>query len=889
MPAPTLATKLYIPPPRPKVVSRPHLIERLNEGLSSGRKLTLISAPAGFGKTTLVSEWVASLTSSPGGRMRVAWLSLDTGDNDPARFLVYLVSALQTIQPNFGKAILGGLGSPQPPSPESILTALLNEITVIQDNFVLILDDYHVIDSKPVENALAFLLEHLPPQMRLVMATREDPDLSLARLRARGQLTELRVTDLRFTPSEVAEFLNRAMGLSLSAEDIAALETRTEGWIAGLQLAAISMQGHKDSASFIKSFTGSHHFVMDYLLEEVLTQQPESVQAFLLRTSILDRLCGPLCEAVLLDSSVSGQATLEYLEQANLFMIPLDNERRWYRYHQLFADLLRQRLQQSIISSSKNERKGMAEYHVRASIWYEDNALEIEAFQHAAAANDFERAERLIEGKGMPLHFRGAVAPVLSWLESLPSTVLDAWPSLWTAYASTLLVTGQTSRVEEKLQAAEAALEGADTNDKTRDLIGRIAAIRATAAASLGQVETIITQSHRALEYLHPNNLAFRTSTTWKLGFAYQIQGERVAASQAYTEVISIGQRSGNIVFTVIAMIGLGNLQEGENRLHLAAETYERALQLFGEQPLPFASEAHFGLARVLYEWNDLEAAEQHAQQCVELLRQMENNDRIVACDIFLARLKLARGDAAGAAAILAKTSQFARQHNFMQRIPEVVAAQVRTLLQQGNPTAAAHLVQANALPMSQARVHLAQGETSAALAVLQLVHQQVEAKGWQDERLKVLVLQSIVLHAHGEKDKAVQVLGEALALAERGGFIRIFVDEGLLMAQLLSEAAAHGMMPEYIGKLLAVFEAEQQGNTGKSQPAPAPPLVEPLSPRELEVLQLIARGLSNHEISERLFLALSTVKGHNRIIFNKLQVQRRTEAVARARELGLV
>ena len=324
--------------------------------------------------------------------------------------------------------MLGVLQSPQPPPTESILTALLNEITTIPDNFVLVLDDYHVIDAKPVDHALTFLLEHLPPQMHLVIATREDPQLPLARLRARDQLTELRATDLRFTPSEAAGFLNQVMGLNLSAEDIAALETRTEGWIAGLQLAAISMQGHQDTTSFIKSFTGSHHFVLDYLVEEVLQQQPESVQTFLLRTSILDRLCGPLCDAVLLDPTASGQATLEYLERANLFIVPLDNERRWYRYHHLFADLLRQRLHQSSASSTGDERDGVAELHRRASQWYEDNGLKIEAFHHAVAANDVERAERLIEGEGMPLHFRGAMTPVLNWLESLPTTVLDARP-----------------------------------------------------------------------------------------------------------------------------------------------------------------------------------------------------------------------------------------------------------------------------------------------------------------------------------------------------------------------------------------------------------------------------------------------------------------------------
>src|SRR6266498_839736 len=340
MSPPILATKLYIPPPRPKVVLRTHLIEQLNEGLH--HKLNLISAPAGFGKSTLLSEWI------DGCERPVAWLSLDEGDNDPTRFLTYLIAALQTIATNIGEGILSVLQSPQPPPIELILTALLNEITTVSDNFILVLDDYHVVDANPIENALTFLLEHLPPQMHVVIATREDPQLPLARLRARDQLTELRVTDLRFTPSEASELLNQVMGLHLSAEDIAALETRTEGWISGLQLAAISMQGHKDATSFIQSFTCSHHFLMDYLVEEVLQQQPESIQTFFLRTSILDRMCASLCDALLLDSSASGQKTLEYIEQANLFIIPLDNERRWYRYHHLFADLLRQRLQQSL-------------------------------------------------------------------------------------------------------------------------------------------------------------------------------------------------------------------------------------------------------------------------------------------------------------------------------------------------------------------------------------------------------------------------------------------------------------------------------------------------------------------------------------------------------------
>jgi LuxR family maltose regulon positive regulatory protein len=874
MTIPIISTKLYIPTLRSKVVIRPRLIKQLNEGLH--RRLTLISASAGFGKTTLVSEWVASCERP------AAWMSLDEGDNDPSRFLTYLVAALQTIAANIGEGVLAVLQSPQRLSTESILTTLLNEITTIPHNFVLVLDDYHIIDAKPVDDALTFLLEHLPPQMHLVITTREDPHLPLARLRARDQLTELRVKDLRFTSFEAAGFLNQMMGLNLSSENIALLETRTEGWIAGLQLAAISIQGHKDATSFIKSFTGSHHFVLDYLIEEVLQQQSESIQTFLMRTSILDRLCGPLCDAVLLSSGL-GQQTLEYLEHANLFIVPLDNERRWYRYHHLFADLLRQRVQYSLSSSTGDEGRGVAELHISASVWYEDNGLEIEAFHHAAAANDVERAARLLEGKGMPLHFRGAAAPVLKWLESLPTTVLDAMPSLWVAYASALLFVSQLSGVEQKLRAAEAALQGTELNDKTRDHVGHIALIRATVAVSQHQVETIITQSRRALEYLHQGNLPVRTATIWTLGYAYHLQGDRAAASQAYTEAIGISQSIGHFIITIMATIGLGNLQEADNQLDLAADTYRSVLQLTGDPPLPVACEAHLGLARISYERNDLDAALQHGQRSVQLARQVENTDRFISSEVFLARLKLAQGDVADAVAILAKADQLMRQHNFMHQMPEVAAAQVLVLLRQGNLAAAAHLAQIHELPNSLARVHLAQGDTSAALAVLESWRRQIEAKGWLDEQLKVMVLQAVALHEHGDMDMAVQLLGEVLVLAAPGGFIRIFVDEGIPMAGLLSEAATHRIMPDYIGKLLAIF---------KSSPRSAPPamaLIEPLSERELNVLQLIAQGHSNREISERLFLAVSSVKGHNQNIFGKLQVQRRTEAVARARELGLL
>ncbi len=891
MPAPILATKLYIPPTRSGLVVRPRLVERLNAGLPG--RLTLVSAPAGFGKTTLVCAWLTGC-----GRP-AAWLSLDAGDNDPARFLMYLVAALQAVAArqapggSFGEGILRSLLPGQPPPGEAVLTALLNEIAALPQSFVLVLDDYHVIEAKAVDQALAFLLGHLPPQMHLVIATRQDPDLPLARLRAQGQLTELRVADLRFTPAEAAEFLNPVMGLALTAEDIEALETRTEGWIAGLQLAALALQGQPDAARFIKSFTGSHHFVLDYLVEEVLQQQPESVQAFLLRTSILDRLCGPLCEAVLRAAPGSGQATLEYLERANLFIVPLDGERRWYRYHHLFAELLRQRLQQGGATPADAGPDGAAEYHVRASQWYEDNGLEIDAFQHATAAHDIERAARLVEGKGMPLQFRGAVTPVLNWLAALPPAVLDARPALWVMYASALSMTGQFNDVEPKLQAAEAALQaalqGAEPDARTRNLIGHVAAIRALLAATEYRIEAIIAQSQRALEYLHPDNLPVRTATIWKLGLAYQLQGERTAAGQAFREAVAISQATGNTIIHLSAATGLGNVQETENQLYQAAETYRQVLQLAGDPPLATASEAYFGLGRIAYEWNDLEAAEQYARQSMQLVANFPIIDRLPVGEVLLARVKLAQGEISAAAALLDQVAEPAHPHTLVHRSGVIAAAQVLVLLRQGDLAGAAHLAQAHALPLSQARVCLAQGDAPAALALLDPLRRQMDARGWVDERLRVMVLQALARQAQGEKDQALQVLQEALALAEPGGCVRLFVDEGDAMRRLLRLAAAQGMRPDYTGRLLAAFDANEQPSAGQvALPAVQPP-GEPLSPRELEILRLVAQGLSNQEISERLFLAMDTVKGHNRRIFAKLQVQRRTEAVARARELGLL
>lgn len=872
---PIISTKLYIPSLRTISVPRSRLTGLLSKGLY--RKLTLVSASAGFGKTTLVSEWLAEC------KRPAAWLSLDEGDNDPIRFLIYLLAAFRTIVPNMGEGVFATLQSPQPPPLESMLTALLNEITTYPDPIIIVLDDYHVIDSPTIDHALVFLLDNLPPQKHLVIATRKDPRLPIARMRARDQLTELRAMDLRFTYSESAEFLNRAMGLNLSLEEIGLLETRTEGWIAGLQLAAVSLQGHQDTVSFIETFTGSNRFVTDYLVEEVLQRQPEIVQNFLLGTSVLDRFCSSLVDEVLQHSTtVDGQEILAELERSNLFIVPLDNERRWYRYHHLFADLLRRRL----------DPDTAAALHSRASIWYEHNSLEIEAFHHAVAAGDVDRAARLAEGEAIPLHFRGAVSPVLNWISSLTETVLDKKPSLRVIYASALLMIGQFNGIEQQLLAAETSLQGSEQDEKARDLIGHIASIRATIAVSQHQAEAILSQSERALAHLHPDNLPVRTATTWTLGYAYQLQGDRAAAEKAYAEALSISQKIGHVMITMMATLGLGILQEADNQLFMAAETYRSVLALAGDPPLPAACEAHLGLARIFYEWNDLDAAMQHGQRSNLLAKQFEHTDRVVAGAVFLAKLRLARGEMRDAAALLNEAEHLARRRNYANQLPHIAETQVLAQLQQGNLPAAAHLAQKHKLPVSKARVLLAEGDTTGALAVLEPLLSRMEDKKHGDERLKVMVLLAVTLHSHGEIEKATQNLADALTMAEPGGFIRTFLDEGKPMHKLLRAAAARPLMEDYHGKLLAAFAAEELKNGDNKIRCPAQPagfLIEPLTERELQVLRLIAQGHSNREISEQLFIALSTVKGHNRIIFDKLQVKRRTEAVALARKLGLL
>ncbi len=930
MSAPILATKLYISPPRSKIVLRPRLIERLNEGMHC--KLTLISAPAGFGKTTLVSEWVASCGQP------VAWLSLDEGDNDPASILTYLVAALQTIMANIGKGVLAILQSPQPPPIESILTALLNEITTISDSFLLVLDDYHVIDAKPVDNVITFLLEHLPPQMHLVIATREDPHLPLARLRARGQLTELRAADLRFTPSEAAEFLNQQMGLNLSAEDVAALETRTEGWIAGLQLAAISMRGHQDTTNFIQSFTGSHHFVLDYLIEEVLGQQSESIQTFLLRTSILDRLCGPLCDSVLGSPSASGQETLEYLERANLFIVPLDDERRWYRYHHLFADVLRMHLM-------AEQPDKVSTLHRRASEWYEHNGSTDNAIRHALAAEDFARAADLVELIMSAMTRNQQYATLRGWLKAIPDELVRLRPVLSTGYAKVCIFFGEFGGVEPRLRDAEGWLDTtADRQarpespaagmvvvdeEEFRRLPVMIALIRAAQALGRGDMPETVKYARRVLDLAPEDDHLMLGGAASQLGLAAWASGDIDTAQRMTAEGMANLRLGGYISPAIGGSIVLADIQIAQGCLHEAMTTYERALQWATEPGAPVlqgAADMYVGMSALQREHNDLKTAMQHlltSQALGELAGLQQNPYRWCAA---MARIREAQGDLDEALDLLDQ-AEYLYDANFSPNVRPLATRKTRVWVAQGRLGEALGWAHEQGLSVENeisylrefdhitlARVLLARylsdhsdGSISEVMGLLERLLKAAEERGGKGSSIEILVLQAIAYHAQGDLPAALLPLQLALALAGPEGYVRIFLDEGSSMLQLLREASARKIMPDYTDKLLAAFEAEKRKSEDKPDLPPAlpegprrsprpagergdgEPLTEPLSQRELEVLRMFKTELSGPEIARELVIALSTVRTHTKSIYSKLNVNNRRAAVKRAAELNLI
>lgn len=870
MSTPILLTKLYKPTPRPHLVSRARLIDSLNQ--SRHHKLTLISAAAGFGKTTLVSFW-AEISEVP-----VAWLALDEDDADVARFLTYLITALQTFQATLGQKLLKILQSPPIPPVETLLISILNEVMELPENCVLVLDDYHLVDSPVIDNVLSFLVKHLPPQLHLLIITREDPNIQLSRLRARGEMLELRARDLRFTVKEATEFFNQNMGLNLKVQDIANLAERTEGWIAGLQLAAISLQNHPNPNQIIEEFTGSHYFVMDYLLEEVLNQQPAHIQDFLLKTAILNRMCASLGAALLEISEEEVQNILETLEQANLFVVPLDNARDWYRYHHLFGGLLRQR-------ASKAVTIDIVALHLRASTWYEEHNFAIEAFHHASQTQDMDRIIYLVQGDKSPLYFQGTVSPILKWLQSLAPTVLNAQPELWVTFATVLSIAGRNHEVESKLDAAEEALKTHPDYPETSNLIGEIATLRALLAAPQFLVDTILEQANLALANLHPANTPMRTLALWSLAIASQFQGERLTARQAYAEVIALCQQTDNFFINILAHTGLGILYELDNELQYAAEIFELVVAEIGEPPLPMACEAYLGLARLAYQWNDLTTAQEYAQKSVELARQIDGISDYVGGELLLGRLKFVTGDRGGASAHIMQVEQEVHHKQFTHFYGNVATEQIRILIHQQQFEKAKQFAETYELPLSQARVSLAENNPAETLEILNAYLQTMFAQKWADEILRTQILQALAYFQQDELAPALEILGEVLHTAEPHGFVRLFLDEGPRMQDLLQIASQQQLSSNYVTQLLTAFV---EPTAHPAHPSDQP-LVEPLSERELEVLQLVADGLSNREISERLFIALDTVKGHNRRIYGKLQVQRRTEAVARARELGLI
>jgi LuxR family maltose regulon positive regulatory protein len=914
-----LATKLYVPPPRLALVARPRLTGRLTGALRQGHRLTLVSAPAGFGKTTLLSEWVASLGAAKGGAVesvppgspvaRVAWLSLDGADSDPSRFLAYLIAALQTLDPGLGKGLLDALQSPQPPPPESLLSALVNEMAALGAGcdagactWVLILDDYHLIESAPVHSAMRFLLDHLPQQMRLVISSRADPPVNLARLRGRGQLTELRVGDLRFTVEEATAFLNRAMRLDLSVEGVTALEMRTEGWITGLQLAALSLQGQgaEQRANFLQAFAGSDRFVLDYLLEEVLDREAESTRAFLLRTCVLERLSGPLCDAVI--QQEGSQAMLERLERDNLFLLPLDNERRWYRYHRLFADILQARL----------GRESAVALHLRASDWFEQNGFTAEAIAHALAAPAFERAARLIEGSALDMLVRGELTTLLGWLAPLPEDAVRERPWLCVYYAWALGLSGQADlRVEPRLQDAELGMRSGVHSPEEREVIqGHAAAIRAYVAVARDPARAV-RLAREALERLPDDELVVRAVVAFTLGGACLFRGDVAGAIDAFAEAKTLGQLAGNIHLAVSALCHQADLRAEQGQLHQASEVYQEALRMAtgsSGRPLPVAAQANAGMGALLYEWNDLEAARQQLMTSIELGKQWGNADSLAGDYAALAKVHQAQGDPAAAL----KTLQDADRLVQGQRMSPLTAARVgaqraRLWLAQGNLAAAvrwAENVGLNAEDnieylrepeyLSLARVLTAQGRPGEATTLLARLLDPAERGGRTGRIIEVLALQALAHSAQGDPAQALTSLQQALTLAETEGYVRVFVDEGEPMEALLRAAGLRGIKPRYVAVLLDAIGEETDGGTARTRETGASPvgaasLVEPLSERELEVLRLVAAGLTNQEIADRLVIAVSTVKSHTNHMYGKLGVKNRTQAVARAKALGLL
>lgn len=903
-----LHTKLMMPPYRPGLVPRPHILKRLDEGL--GRKLILVSAPAGFGKTTLLAEWVSRFRNSnfESRNLQFAWLSLDKGDNDPARFLSYLVAALQSVEQAIGKSSLEPLQTHQRPSTLSVLTNLINDISIFQHQIVLVLDDYHLISSETIHQSIIFLLDKLPPNLHLVIAGRTDPPLPVARLRARGQITEIRAGDLRFTLEEVATFFRQVMDLELSEEELASLEARTEGWVAGLQLAALALKRVRDRSGFIQSFAGDNRYIVDYLAEEVLLQQPEGIRNFLLATSILERLTGSLCEAVvgknqalsfLYSRFSSSQSILEYLERSNLFVMPLDDRRQWYRYHHLFSEFLLAQLYQE-------QREQVPEYHRRAALWFAEKSLLSEAIEHALNAREYAWAADFIERETMSKLGRLELNTTLDWLEALPQDFLQTRPWLCFLHAWILLWTGQIDAAEKQVQASLNTLSEQEMIDsqKVRVQMARLKAVQAIVYCYRGAVSQAITLSQNVLLDLPEEDvflyIAMLNNIALNLGAVYDA---KIDLSKVHENMLASAlhaREKGRAAVAVNVLAHLAANEMAQGRLRQAGDTYRQAMDLIHQSlqtdgsPPPTAARVYTGFGELLRERDQLDEAAEHLSMGIQMAEENGDIDLQVRGSLSLARTFLAQGNPEKAFETWHQIEIIAQTSDILWIKSQVTAFRVRYWLSQGDLEAASRWARETDLPsrgnpgyrqideyLDYARVLMAEGEPEKALDFLAWLQEMMKQASLGRYVLEAWLLEVLCWKARGDTTRAVRVLGQALEMAEKEAFIRLFLDEGNPLGEILLETPFQNISAEYLDRLRTGFQIGNQSRLPGTQA-----LVESLSDRELQVLQLLASGKSNRKIAGELFISIGTVKRHVHHIYQKLGVSNRVEAASMARKI---